>query len=180
MLFRSLGGMLGMWMGIHAPDRIDRLVLCNTAAVMPPPSMWDERIETVLGDGMGAIADGVLDRWFTTPFRVCSRDEVRRIGDMLLATSPVGYAGCCAAIRDMDQRSGLEAIHQEVLIIAGRDDPATPVARAEEIKRHVPQARLVVLDQCAHLSNIEQREAFNRAILPFVSGSLERQADRRW
>ena len=169
----SLGGMLGMWLAINAPHRVTRLALCNTAACMPPKTMWDERIRAVGERGMGAIASGVLERWFTAPFRASGAPEVAAVEAMLLATPPAGYAGCCAAIRDMDQRRALADIGHDVLIVAGRDDPATPPDKAEEIRRLVPHAALVVFERCAHLSNIEQRDAFNRTVLPFLAQSLD-------
>jgi 3-oxoadipate enol-lactonase len=163
----SKGGMVGQWLGAHAPHRLTRLVLANTAAWMGPPEAWQARIETVTRDGMAAITEAVLERWFTPGFRDQAPEAVAPVRDMLLATSPHGYAGCCAAIRDMDQRASLSAISVPTLVIGGLQDPATPPAKAEEIAQGVPDARLVMLD-AAHLSNIEQPQAFTAALLNFL------------
>jgi 3-oxoadipate enol-lactonase len=163
----SKGGMVGQWLGAHAPERLTRLVLANTAAWMGPPQAWQARIETVLRDGMGAITEAVLERWFTPGFREKAPEAVAPVRDMLLATSPIGYAGCCAAIRDMDQRDSLHAIHVPTLVIGGLQDPATPPEKAEEIAAAVADAWLVMLD-AAHLSNIEQAGAFTAALLEFL------------
>jgi 3-oxoadipate enol-lactonase len=163
----SKGGMVGQWLGAHAPQRLTRLVLANTAAWMGPPQAWQSRIETVMKDGMGAITEAVLERWFTPGFRDAAPDAVTPVRDMLLATAPHGYAGCCAAIRDMDQRGSLGAIGVPTLVIGGLQDPATPPAKAEEIADGVAGARLVMLD-AAHLSNIEQPQAFTAALMAFL------------
>jgi 3-oxoadipate enol-lactonase len=163
----SKGGMVGQWLGAHAPHRLTRLVLANTAAWMGPAQAWQARIDTVMRDGMGAITEAVLERWFTPGFRDQAPEAVAPVRDMLLATAPQGYAGCCAAIRDMDQRESLAAIGVPTLSIGGLQDPATPPAKAEEIAARVPDARLVMLD-AAHLSNIEQPQAFTAALLDFL------------
>lgn len=163
----SKGGMVGQWLGAHAPERLTRLVLANTAAWMGPPQAWQARIEAVLKDGMGAVTEAVLERWFTPGFRDAAPEAVAPVRDMLLATAPEGYAGCCAAIRDMDQRASLPAIRVPTLVIGGLQDPATPPAKAEEIAAGVADAKLVMLD-AAHLSNIEQPEAFNAALVGFL------------
>jgi len=146
---------------------LTRLVLANTAAWMGPPQAWQQRIDAVRETGMAAITDAVLDRWFTPGFRAQAPQAVAPVRDMLLATPPQGYAGCCAAIRDMDQRGSLSAIAAPTLVIGGLQDPATPPAKAEEIADGVPGAHLVMLD-AAHLSNIEQPRAFTAALLDFL------------
>jgi 3-oxoadipate enol-lactonase len=163
----SKGGMVGQWLGAHAPQRLTRLVLANTAAWMGPAQAWQARIDTVMTDGMGAVTEAVLERWFTPGFGNQAPEAVAPVRDMLLATAPQGYAGCCAAIRDMDQRDSLSAIRVPTLVIGGLHDPATPPAKAEEIAAGVSGARLVMLD-AAHLSNIEQPQAFTAALLEFL------------
>jgi len=163
----SKGGMVGQWLGAHAPHRLTRLVLANTAASMGPAQAWQTRLETVMREGMGAITQAVLERWFTPGFRDAAPGAIAPVRDMLLATAPQGYAGCCAAIRDMDQRPTLHAISVPTLVIGGLQDPATPPAKAEEIAANVPGARLTMLD-AAHLSNIEQPQAFTAALLDFL------------
>lgn len=164
----SKGGMVGQWLGAHAAARIDRLVLANTAPYMGPPEGWQQRIELVLRDGMAAIADGVIARWFTPGFVARAPAEVARVRALLLATSPVGYAGCCAAIRDMDLRASAAQITAPTLLIAGDADPSTPPDRAAELARAIPRSQLVTL-AAAHLSSVEQPEAFTRAVLEFLA-----------
>jgi 3-oxoadipate enol-lactonase len=163
----SKGGMVGQWLGVNAPDRVERLVLANTAAFIGAPEVWNQRIETVRAQGMAAIVPGVIDRWFTEPYQERAPDSVARIRDMLLATDPEGYAACCAAVRDMDQRQAISAISLPTLVIAGRHDLATSPEQGRLIADTVPGARFLELD-AAHLSNIEAEAAFTRALLDFL------------
>jgi 3-oxoadipate enol-lactonase len=164
----SKGGMVGQWLGYRAPDRLERLVLCNTSAYMGPPGGWDDRIAAVRQSGMPAVTETVLDRWFTPAFRAQSDAAVARVREMLLATDPVGYAGCCAAIRDMDNRPMLPLIFVPTLVIAGTSDPATPPDHAREIAAGVADSSLVML-LAAHLSNVEQSSLFTRALIEFLA-----------
>lgn len=165
----SLGGMTGTWLGMHHPRRLSRAALCNTTAWMPPRDMWDARIKAVTDGGMAAIADGVVERWFTPKFRQREPAEVDRIRAMILATDPVGYVGCCAAVRDMDLRNGLGTIETPVLVVNGADDPATPPERGHYLVQRIPGAQEVTLE-AAHLSNIEARPSFNGHVLSFLKG----------
>ncbi len=164
----SMGGMVGQWLGIHASDRVDRLILANTAAFMPPPDMWNARIAAVIERGMGAIVDAVISRWFTPGYREREPAEVSRIAAMLRATRPQGYTAACAAIRDMDQRAGLSGIGAPVLAIVGTHDTATPPEDGEAIAASIAGATLARLD-AAHLSNVEQPEAFAAEALAFLT-----------
>jgi 3-oxoadipate enol-lactonase len=159
-----MGGMVGQWLGVRAPERLNRLVLANTSAFMGPPSGWDQRIAMVLDTGMSAITDAVLERWFTPAFQVAAPEAVQPVRDMLLSTQPQGYAGCCSAIRDMDMSRVLGLIEAPTLVIAGADDPATPPAHSHNLVDRIPGAQLVML-AAAHLSNVEQPEGFVRALL---------------
>jgi 3-oxoadipate enol-lactonase len=163
----SKGGMVGQWLGVNAPNRVGRLVLANTAAFIGAPEVWNQRIETVRAQGMAAIVPGVIDRWFTKPFQERAPDSVARIRDMLLATDPEGYAACCAAVRDMDQRQTIGAIRVPTLVIAGRHDLATSPEQGRLIADTIPGARFLELD-AAHLSNIEAEAAFTHALLDFL------------
>ena len=164
----SLGGMVGQWLAVHAPERIERLVLANTSAFMGPPSGWQARIENVLSNGMAPVAQASIERWFTPGFIAAEPQQIDRIRTMLLANNPAGYAGCCAAIRDMDQRATAGLNRLPTLVIAGADDLATPVASAAFLAAQACTARLLVLDPAAHLSNVEQSEAFTDALLDFL------------
>jgi 3-oxoadipate enol-lactonase/4-carboxymuconolactone decarboxylase len=166
----SLGGMVGMWLASEVPRRVERLVLCCTSALLGPPETWERRAQTARKEGVDAIVDAVLERWFTPPFRA-SRPEILEWGaGMLRGTPAEGYAGCCEAIRDMDLTGRLGNIRAPTLVIAGADDPATPPAdHAEPIRDAIPDARLVVVPRAAHLGNVEQPEAFTRAILDHLA-----------
>ena len=163
----SLGGMTGQWLGYRAPERLLSLTLANTSAYMGPPSAWAERIDNVLANGMGPMVEPVIERWFTPGFREDEPAPVQRITDMLLATDPRGYAGCSAAIRDMDLRPTAGLIDVPTLAIAGLQDPATPPEHAEFLRRHIPGAKLTSLD-AAHLSNVEVSRLFSAALLEFL------------
>lgn len=167
----SKGGMVGQWLGWRAPERLERLVLANTSAYMGPPSGWDERIRTVLAVGMGAMTEAVLERWFTPAFNARPSTALEAVRAMLWATKPQGYAGCCAAIRDMDQRPALPLIDVPTLIIAGDADPATPIEHSHLLAKGIRGATLCVLS-AAHLSNVEQPEAFAKAVLDFCGVDL--------
>ena len=164
----SMGGMTGMWLGVHAPARFSRLVLCNTAARIGTPEVWNTRIAAVRQGGMAAILQGVIQRWFTEGFVAADPKAVERISAMLLATAPEGYCGACAAVRDMDQRADIAAIRLPVLVIAGSDDLATPAADGRFVADTIPGARYAELP-AAHLSNIECRDAFTEALTGFLN-----------
>ena len=124
----SMGGMTGMWLARHAPERFDKLVLSNTAPKSQTPDSWNTRIRNVLAKGLGAIADTVLGIWFTKDFRERSPQIVARMREMMLANNAKGYCGCCAAIRDMDPRWPIADTPLPTLIIAGTQDNATHVS----------------------------------------------------
>jgi len=163
----SLGGMVGMWLAAHEPARVDKLLLSNTAAHLPPREAWDARIKSVQEGGMSAIADLVIGRWFTPAFRESCPLAVETARQALLATSPDGYIACCAAIRDMDQRAALGSIRSSTLVIAGHCDPATPPATCRMIADAIRGARFIEFT-ASHLSNIEAAEAFNATVLDFL------------
>lgn len=164
----SLGGMTGQWLGVHAPDRIDRLVIANSSSFMGPAESWQQRMNTVREQGMAAITQAVLDRWFTPGFVASGAPGLARTHEQLLATAPGGYAACCAAIRDMDLRPVVHLVDRPTLVIAGSQDPATPPDHAQAIASAIAGARLVSLE-AAHLSNIEQPAAFTATLLDFLS-----------
>jgi 3-oxoadipate enol-lactonase len=155
----SLGGMVGMWLAAHAPDRVDRLALCCTSAYLPPAQGWLDRAATVRSSGMAAVADPVVARWFTPDYADANPDVVARARAMLLAIPPEGYAGCCEAIAAMDLRPVLGQITAPTLVLAGADDLATPVAHAGEIAGRIPGARLEVLGDAAHLATVQRPQA---------------------
>jgi 3-oxoadipate enol-lactonase len=164
----SLGGMVGMWLAINAPDRVDRLALVCTAAHLPPADGWLERAATVRARGTASIADAVVTRWFTEPFRIASPRVVAEFRAMIAASPDEGYAACCEAIAGMDQRAGLTKIVAPTLVIAGADDPATPPSHGETIAARVPGSRFVVLDNAAHLANVERADVVTALISEFL------------
>jgi 3-oxoadipate enol-lactonase len=159
----SLGGMVGMWLGINAPERIERLVLCCTSARLGPPEMWAQRAATVRAEGVDAIADAGLERWLTAGFREREPEATAQVRAMLVATPAEGYASACAAIEHMDLVAQLGTIGAPTLVIAGREDPATPPEHGERIAAGIPGARLELVD-AAHLATIEQPEAMTELI----------------
>lgn len=162
----SLGGMTGQALASRAPERFRSLVLSTTSAYMGPPAGWQERIETVRTEGMAAVADTVIGRWFTTDFADAEPETVARMRALVAGADPTGYAGCCAAIRDMDLRATAASIPVRTLIIAGDRDEATPPPHAQFLHEQIEDSRLVTL-AAAHLANVEQADAFNDALRDF-------------
>ena len=164
----SLGGMVGMWIASNAPKRIDRLVLCCTAAQMPRPDDFAVRARTVREHGIEPVADTLIGRWFTRRFRVHHPDTVARIRDLLLSTPREGYAGACEAIAQMDLREDVSRIKAPTLAIAAEQDQSTPPELSREIARRIPGAEVVVIPDAAHIANIEQSEIVTNLILNHV------------
>lgn len=165
----SMGGMIGMWLAIHAPDRLQRLVLCNTAARIGTKEIWNARIATVHEDGMKHVASAVVERWFTPEFRASNPDAVAKAQRMIENTTPEGYAACCAAVRDMDQSQEIASIKSPTLVVYGGSDPVIPIPEAQFLSDHIPGAIKVEL-AAAHLSNVEQATAFTQAVSNFLAG----------
>jgi 3-oxoadipate enol-lactonase len=135
---------------------------------MPPPDLWNQRIRTALDKGMEELTPGVIERWFTPEFREREPETVEKIVRMLHTTPRQGYAGSCSAIRDMDQRESIRSVTNPVLVVVGSRDPATPPEMGKHIADSIRGARIVTLE-AAHLSNIEQAEAFNQAVIDFLT-----------
>jgi 3-oxoadipate enol-lactonase len=156
----SLGGAVGMALARDAPARVERVALCSTSMKFATPESWEERAAVVRKDGVEAIADVVLERWFTPGFT-----DMRRYREMLVSTPPEGYARCCEALRDWDARGTLGPVHAPTLAIAGADDPSTPPAELEAIVDEIPRARLEVVDGVRHFVNVERPDAFDDLLL---------------
>jgi pimeloyl-ACP methyl ester carboxylesterase len=139
-----------------------------TAAYLPPAEGWEQRAVTVCRDGMAAIGDAVISRWFTPPFAQAAPEKVASVRDRFLEMDPRGYAVCCRVIRDMDLRQDIGSITTPTLVIAGAEDPATPVAMMEDIRARIAESELVVLPRAAHLLAIEQAVRVNRHLLSFL------------
>jgi 3-oxoadipate enol-lactonase len=164
----SMGGMIGMWLGVNAPKRLNKLVLCNTGAKIGTLDAWNARIEAVRKNGMKAIAPAVVERWFTPGFRQKSPAIISNTLKMIEEANPDGYSACCAAIRDCDYREQVAAIRTPTLVISGAHDPATPPADGRFLSQQVPGAGYVELD-AAHLSNIEAQDRFNQELAVFLN-----------
>ena len=163
----SLGGLVGQWLGIHTPDRIDRLILCNTSSFLGPTQHWDSRIASVLqAENMPETAEMFLSHWFPPKMLEANNPVVGAFRAMLLATHPQGLAGCYAAVRDMDMRRTVALIRCPTLVIAGQYDTVTLPSHSELIAAAVPGSRLIILP-AVHLSNIEYSDAFLSAVLEF-------------
>jgi 3-oxoadipate enol-lactonase len=164
----SIGGLTGMWLGIHAPHRLHKLVLCNTGARIGTGEMWNARIESVRKGGTKSIAPAVVERFFSPEFRARCPQVVSTAQTVLGEISTEGYVGCCSALRDADLRQRIASIHAPTLVIAGGRDNATPPALGQELRDHIPGAQYVELP-AAHLSNIEAASEFNAALTKFLS-----------
>ncbi|WP_440103873.1 3-oxoadipate enol-lactonase [Streptosporangium sp. H16] len=156
----SLGGMVGMWLAAHAPERIDRLALLCTSAKLGTPESWAERASAVREAGTASIAETAVARWFTPAFT--GREPYAA---MLGGISAKGYAACCEAVGAMDLRAELPLISAPTLVLAGADDPATPPEHAERISEGIAGSRLVVLPGAAHLANVERPEAVSEHLV---------------
>ena len=165
----SLGGMTGMWVATHAPHRLGRVILANTAAQMGPPDLWNGRIRMATRGGMEALADPTITRWFTQDFIARAPDEIARMRAMVLRTPVKGYQGCCAAIRDMDQREAIRRVGNPTLVLIGKHDPATTPAAGQLIHERIAGSKAVMLD-AAHIGNVEDAQAFLKATLDFLLG----------
>ncbi|MBW8810128.1 MAG: alpha/beta fold hydrolase [Lysobacter sp.] len=167
----SLGGFIGQWLGVHAPERIDRLILSNTSSYLGPAGQWDERIASVLSAAdMGETAQMFLDHWFPKSMLDAGLPIVETFRAMLLATDRQGLAGSYAAVRDADLRRTIALIDRPTLVIAGRYDTVTAASHSDAIAATVPGAKLLVLP-AVHLGNIEFPEEFAAAVLEFLGAA---------
>ena len=164
----SMGGGIGMHLAIHHPARISRLLLSNTAASFPA-AVFDQRIATVRQGGMSAVVDAVLQRFFTDRFRARNPPELASVRSTLLRLDPVGYVGCCAAVRDANFEAGLASITAPTLVLVGEHDQSTPPERGRAIAAAINGAELVELP-VAHLTHPEQPAAFVDLAVPFLLG----------
>lgn len=163
----SMGGMVGLWLGLHAPSRIIRLVVANSAPQIAPAQLWNDRIATVALNGMATIADAVSQRWFTADFISRHPESVNAIKRMIIDTPLEGYVGCCAAVRDFDVRADMGKIAMPVMVIAGDADPATPPQLTKQISQAITDSRFELLP-AAHLSNVECPVMFSRLLTDFL------------
>jgi 3-oxoadipate enol-lactonase len=166
----SLGGMTGMWLAVHAPERVDRLVLLCTSAMLADDHDWPLRARTVREQGTGAVAEAVVERWFTPAFAEHNPQLAARMRAMVADTAPAGYAGCCDAIGAMDLEDDIRAVRAPTLVIAGSEDPATPPRHGRRIAERIPGARLELVD-AAHLANYERPDEVTALILSHLEAT---------
>jgi len=166
----SMGGMIGQAVALNHAERLRSLVLCDTAAAVPSEAqaLWQQRIDKARGEGMTALADETLQRWFTPPYLAKDPRGVRSIRGMILSTPVSGFIGCSEAIRQLDFLERLDDIRLPTLIIVGEQDPGTPVAISEAIHNRIKDSRLEIIPSAAHLCNVEQAEVFNQILLGFL------------
>jgi 3-oxoadipate enol-lactonase len=165
----SMGGMVGMWLLTNARERIGRAVLANTSAHMGPPQLWNDRIALARAGGMGATVEPTVKRWFPAVFHASAPDTIDRMRAMIRRTPLAGYIGCCEAIRDMDQRETIRSIDTPTLVLIGANDPATTPEAGRLIHAAIRGSATAVLD-AAHISNVEQPDAFTSTVLDFLAG----------
>jgi len=163
----SIGGLTALWLGIHAPDRVLRLVLANTAARIGSLEFWTERMRIVRTEGLEALAEVTMQRWFTERFRTADPAMIARMRATMLGVPAAGYLGCCAALRAADLRELAPRVQAPALVVTGAADVATPPAAGEALAATIPGARLLALE-AAHLANVEQAPAFTAAVLAFL------------
>jgi len=163
-----MGGQTGIWLGIHAPHRLNKLILCNTGAKIGSAESWNARIEAVLARGMADVSATVISRWFTPAFTTAQPDVVASTKAALESANPLGYTACCAAVRDFDAREQLASISVPTLVIAGAQDQSTTAADGQFLASKIPGARFVSLP-AAHLSNIEAASTYTAAVTDFLS-----------
>ncbi len=165
----SIGGMVGQWLAIHAPERVTALVILCSAAHLPPPEPWRERAAAVRAAGSPeVVADAVVGRWFTEPYAAAHPAVVARHRAMIAATDAEGYAGCCEAIAGLDLRAGLPTVTAPTLVVGGAQDPAIPAAHSRAIAAAIPGARLEILDPGAHLASVERADTVSALIADHV------------
>lgn len=165
----SMGGMTGQLLGVKYPDLLRSLTLCDTASHMPPASIWDDRIKTAKEQGMDGLVEGTLARWFTPALHASDPGEIARVGDMIRSTPVDGFIACCEAIKVMNQTAILSQITAPTMIIVGEDDAGTTPDMSRIIQAEIKGSELEILPQAAHLSNIEQANAFNDILLAFLA-----------
>jgi 3-oxoadipate enol-lactonase len=164
----SLGGLTAMWLAVHAPSRVDKIVVANTAARIATPSFWQDRIDLIRAQGLAPVVESGPLRWFSEAFRKQHPEVVASALRMQAGCSPRGYIGCAAALRDADLRDAIGEITAPTLVLTGRFDPVTPPSDGAAICARIVGARAIELD-AAHLSNLEQPAAFATAVLDFLS-----------
>ncbi|MGQ0443533.1 MAG: alpha/beta fold hydrolase [Beijerinckiaceae bacterium] len=164
----SLGSIAGLWLLVHARERIGRAVLAGASAQIPGPDLWNSRIHLARDRGMNGVATATTDRWFTKAFRDANPGKVDAVMEMIRTTKLTGYLAACAAVRDMDMREAIRSIKNKVLVISGRNDLSTPPGMGALIASSIEGAKFITLE-ASHLSNIEDETNFTKAVADFLT-----------
>jgi 3-oxoadipate enol-lactonase len=167
----SMGGMIGQTLALSSPGLFQSLGLCDTSSRIPAEArpVWQERIKTARAQGMDSLVEPTIGRWFTAPFVAAHKDVVDPVRTRIRTTSPQGYAGCCAAISQLDLTDRISAIKVPTLIVVGEEDQGTPVAASRAIQAQIAGSQLEIIKSASHLSNLEQPEEFTRIITAFLA-----------
>jgi 3-oxoadipate enol-lactonase len=168
----SMGGMIGQQLAVDHPDLLGSLVLADTLSAYPPEAMamWQGRIDAASGpSGMEPLVEPTITRWFTDPFVRAEPVTIDWIRSMIRSTAPAGFIGCCQALMQLNVTERLRNVNVPTQIIVGREDPTTPMSGAETIRDAIPGARLMVIEDAAHISNVEQPQAFNDTLIGFLT-----------
>lgn len=163
----SIGGLVGQWLGIHAGSRLDKIVLCATAAKIGTAESWSARIAAVRANGLAALTTATAERWFTPTFSANHASVTAKILDTFAKVDPAGYIGCCSALADADLREQIQAISNPVLAISGNDDQVCPPSDLKYISGNVRAGQHVSLPG-RHIVNLEAAPAFNATLLGFL------------
>jgi len=165
-----MGGMIGQILALKTPGMLRTLILCDTSSRIPEEALpvWEERIALAQEQGMDALVESTMERWFTASFRAKPIPVIEEVRAMIRTTPLKGYVGCSRAIMKLNLKDRLSEIALPALIVVGEEDPGTPVAASQAIHKQIKGSELVILKSAAHLSNIEQQDAFNTAVLDFL------------
>ena len=166
----SMGGLIGQWLGIHYPQRFKKIVLSNTGAKIGNDERWNGRIETIAKNGMQAIVEDTMERWFTESFRQTNPTRVAETKAMFLRSNIKSYSKCCEAIRDADFREQLDKMLVETLVITGDEDPVTNVEQAQFLVNHIPNATLYIL-HARHLASTELPKEYAETLISFFTSN---------
>jgi 3-oxoadipate enol-lactonase len=165
----SIGGTIGMWIGVNAADRLERLMLCCTSACFAPSEQWTQRAVLVRAEGLAPLVEATMERWFTPELHRSRPETVDRMRETFLSTEPEGYASCCEALAGFDMRGELGAIRAPTLVIAGAEDPVVTPEDARAIQAEIAGSRLQTISEARHLPAVERPAELNSALLDHLA-----------